>query len=126
MNRWTIDPYSFRPNKNRDLDGMSFFREDFATPRQVARACKHPNGARVARLSVAALQRMGLTVTADANAAELPGHALIPEMNFAAAKAKTTKRTIADLEQKLAVLASQGKIYTPWRMKWPTRGPGSN
>lgn len=115
----SVAPYAFKPHKERDPDGLSFFREDFVSPRRVAHACGHPNGARVARLKVADLVLLGLAVQANPLETELPGHVILPEMNFPASKAKATKRRIDDLQQKLAALASKDIAYTPRRMNRP-------
>ena len=62
MGAWAVDPYAFKPNKKRDLDGMSFFREDFTTVDAVARNNRHPQGARVARVTLAQFQELNLEV----------------------------------------------------------------
>ena len=120
MQAWRIDPYAFRPNKNRDPDGMSFFREDFVSRRKVSKACRHPDGARVARLRAKDVRALDVTIKPDPRDDELPGHVIIPEMNFAASKDQARRRKIQDLEQKLAALAGEQSLYRPWRLPLPT------
>src|SRR5208283_1173137 len=55
-----VDPYSFTPNKRRDPDGMSFYREDFTTQEEVALDNPPAAGARVARVTVKFLIELGL------------------------------------------------------------------
>lgn len=109
MPNWVVAPYAFRPNRKRDIDGMSFFREDFSDPNEVAASNKHPAGAYVVRLRVSDLQGLGLTVQAAPDPGELPGHAVIPELKFLPSTAsKEEKERIKILEVQLALLASQG------------------
>ena len=121
MGHWTVTPYAFKPHAERDPDGLSLFREDFVTPQEVATTCKHPASARVVRLKVSDLIALGLSVESNPQPEELPGHVIIPEMNYGAAKAKQTKRRIDDLTQKLAALASKSIAYSPSGLTWPKR-----
>jgi hypothetical protein len=113
MGKWSVSPYAFEPNKKRDIDGMSFFREDFVTPFELATANKHPARVRVARVSVAQFRLLGLEVRCAPDETQLPGHAIVPEMSFIAGRTREEKRRIADLSQKLAQFASENKTYCP-------------
>lgn len=113
MGIWAVTPYAFEPHKKRDLDGMSFFREDFVTPRQVAEACKHPDGALVARIKVGRLRKLGLTVQPSPDPNELAGHVIVPGLKHEQQRIAAEKRRIADLSRQLAELASKGIAYSP-------------
>ena len=119
MTTWTVSPYAFKPHKKRDPDGLSFFREDFVSCSDVAIACKHPDGARVVRLKVAAILALGLRVDAAPDPQELAGHVILPNMNAGAASAKSTKNGIDRLTVELARLATRESIYTPRNMGAP-------
>lgn len=88
-----VQRVAFEPHKRRDPDGMSFFREDFATPEEVAAANRHPDGCRIVRLRMWDLiDRWGLTAIPDPlEAPEPAGHVIIPAMNYAAYKADPRK-----------------------------------
>jgi hypothetical protein len=113
MGNWAVDPYAFEPNKKRDVDGMSFFRLDFATARQVASASRHPLRARVSRITVPQLRGLGLTVECDPDDNELAGHVIVPGMKFVAKRSRDEKRKVADLSQQLAQFATTNGIYSP-------------
>jgi hypothetical protein len=122
MGNWAVDPYAFEPNKKRDTDGMSFFRLDFTTPKEVADANRHPDRARVVRITVEQLHGLGLAVECDPDPLELAGHVIVPDMKFAK-RSKDEKRKIADLSQKLAQFASRNKVYSPRGLPNPVRRP---
>src|SRR5579884_2020566 len=42
MGPWVVGMAAFLPDEKRDHDGMSFFREDFCTPRQAATLTGRP------------------------------------------------------------------------------------
>jgi hypothetical protein len=113
MGKWAVTPYAFEPHKKRDVDGMSFFREDFVTPRQVAEACRHPDGALVARIKVRHLRKLGLTVQPTPNPDELPGHVIVPGLKHDQQRSASEKRRIADLSRQLAEMASNSIAYSP-------------
>lgn len=92
-----VDPYAFTPNKNRDPDGMSFYREDFATPEQVASDNPPFAGARVARIPVQLLIDLGLSdIVPDPHIEENrpAGHVYVPGLRF------VEKKTLSDEERK--------------------------
>lgn len=113
MGNWSVNAYTFEPNKKRDTDGMSFFRLDFTTPKEVARVNLHPLGARVGRITVQQLRELQLDVQCDPDEEQLPGHVIVPGMKFVAKLPKAEKRRIADLSQKLAQFATQNGVYSP-------------
>ena len=115
MGNWKIAPYAFQPNKNRDIDGMSFFREDFSTPKQIAKTNKHGSGARVASITVEQLESLELTATPGPIASEPAGHSIVPGMRFVEKSLLSTeqRREVKDRSQKLAQFASSNRIYSP-------------
>jgi len=113
MGKWAVAPYAFKPHKKRDLDGMSFFREDFVTPEQVVEACTHPDGAYVARIKVSRLRRLGLAVQPDPDPNILPGHTIVPGLRYVEQRPTPERRRIEDLSRQLAELASNGIAYSP-------------
>ena len=117
MGKLAVTPYAFEPHKKRDVDGMSFFREDFVTPRQVAEACRHPSGALVARIKVRRLRKLGFTVQPTPDPNELPGHVIVPELKHEQQRSASERRRIADLSRQLAELASNGIAYSPINME---------
>lgn len=119
--KWSISPYAFKPHKKRDLGGMSFFREDFASPETVASSNRHPGGARVARVRVRDLLKLGLTAEVDVDPAGPAGHVVVPGMAFVEQPPKAEKQRIDALTQKLAVLASEQAIYSPRGMLPPAK-----
>lgn len=112
MGKWAVVPYAFKPSKTRDLDGMSFFREDFVTPEQVAKACTHPDGAYVARIKVSRLHKLGLAVQPNPDPDLLPGHAIVPGLRYEQ-RSTQERRRIEDLSRQLAELATNGIAYSP-------------
>ncbi len=110
---WTVDPYAFEPHRKRDIDGMSFFREDFTTPEELARTNRHPQGARIAQITVQQLRALGLDVVCAPDQNQLPGHVIVPGMRYASNRLKEEKHRIADLSQRLAQYATSNGVYCP-------------
>lgn len=73
---------AFRPNRN-DSAGLSVIRALFALPQALLTNIDPATVANyaIARLSVRALRRIGLTVEPDPLVTGPPGHAIIPELN---------------------------------------------
>lgn len=117
--KWSVSPYAFTPNKKRDPDGLSFYREDFVTPKQVADECKHPMGGRVARLKVSDLLKHGLLVKPSQS--NLPGHVIMPSMRYSELVDPKTKKTVNAAAVLLAELASQDIAYSPPELSWPKK-----
>ena len=115
MGNWAINPSAFEPARD-DTDGISLFREDFITAKNLASTNTHLNGVRVARLVAKQCTGLQLSVKPAPDPKDPPGHTLIPEMLFLGKKTaqnKAQKQNIKDLAQKLALIASKNEIYTP-------------
>lgn len=128
MGNWKVAPYAFKPNRKRDVDGMSFFREDFSTPRRVARNSRHESGARVARITAQQLVDITLAAEPEPIASEPAGHSIVPGMKFVESSllSKAERRRQKDLSQQLAQFASNHRIYSPRGLKDPDRQPPSS
>ena len=105
-----ILPVAFRPSK-ADTDGLSVFREQLVTPADLATAGRKPGEYWVARLSIASLHTLGLSVIADERSEGPPGHALIPELSFASYD-RDKERWRAVLVE-LARLACEAIVHQP-------------
>jgi hypothetical protein len=121
MGNWAVAPYAFQPHKKRDADGMSFFREDFVTPREVSQRNGFPAGVRVVRIAVKQLLSLGLVVEPSPDPSQPAGHVIVPGLKFDAARTKEEKKRIAEISQLLAKAASANIAYVPPRMDWPRR-----
>jgi len=99
---------AFRPTKH-DTEGISVFREEFVSPKELAGAGRKPGEYYIARLSIQELKDiLGLSVIPDPDDSQPPGHALIPEL-----KTSTPNRTAKELHLKLAALASKSIVHRP-------------
>jgi hypothetical protein len=98
----------FEP-KPRDTDGISFYRETITSAADLANAGKTPGIYYVARVKVADLLALGLTVVPTAGT--LPGHVSVPELSFQ--QFRKDKSASKDLQRVLAVLASQDIVLRP-------------
>lgn len=78
-----IAPVAFRPTE-RDIDGISLFREFFTSAREVSAAGRKPFTYYVARLIVADMLKLGLTIRAAPDPEQPKGHVVIPEMSYSA------------------------------------------
>jgi hypothetical protein len=126
MGEWQVDPYAFKPNKNRDTDGMSFYREDFATPQKVAEDCGHRAGARVARITVKQLADLGLTeiIPDPHKEKDRPaGHVYVPGMRFIEKKdlSAEARREREGKTVRLAEHATKNGVYSPPDIPDPVR-----
>ena len=74
-----IESEAFRPN-DKDVDGISVFREKFTTPHKVAAAGLSPKGYYIARLKVADIEGLGLSVKPVPMGGQPRGHSVIPEL----------------------------------------------
>jgi hypothetical protein len=99
-----ITPQGFQPHKDRDADGLSFFREDFVSPGRLAQSNDNPKGCCVARIRVSYLLALGLSVSPSPDPDEQAGHVTVRELGYPAYKA--AKNTAKDLHDKLARAAS--------------------
>jgi hypothetical protein len=106
-----VQGLAFNPT-NSDIDGLSLFRELFATAGKVAREGRNPLGYFVARIPVSEIIHLGLSVRPDPREGFLPGHSLIPELTCL-----IDKRTKRDLRNRLAQLVNRNVgeriVYRP-------------
>lgn len=114
MTNWSINPNAFEPAPD-DVDGISLFREDFVTKERLASVSTHPNGVRVARISVQDCIGLNLSPKPSPDSDAEPGHCVIPEMPFVKRNAQNRARLrqIKDLAQRLSQIASNNAIYAP-------------
>ena len=103
---------AFRPTDD-DLTGISVYREAFVSAEAVARAGGSEKGYYVARLPVAGIRALGLTVTPDPQPDLLPGHSLVPEINCIRYKIAVEKKRIKPLQERLARLADANIVLGP-------------
>jgi hypothetical protein len=115
MGSWAVDPYAFEPNKKRDPDGLSFFRQDFTTLRAVAETSRHPNRARVGLIPASELIRLGVPAQAEPDSSGLAGHVIVPGLRVVpnAARSRAEKQKIADISQQLARIATEIGVSNP-------------
>jgi hypothetical protein len=74
---------AFRPNRG-DTDGISIYRERLLSASElVAKTNRVPGTTKVARLRVRDLQALGVTLEPKQEEGDLPGHVVIPEINYA-------------------------------------------
>lgn len=111
---------AFKPNKNDTL-GISVFRELFVTPLRVAKkGTKGPNCYYVVRLRVSDLRAAGFNAIPDPQTDQLPGHTLIPEINFTSLQ--NDKEQSKELQLKLANLVTLNDIvFKPGQHKFVAR-----
>ena len=100
----------FRPTK-RDIDGISLFRERFVSPSDVANGNRGPTGYYVVRLRASNIRELGLNILPNVKDDQLPGHSLIPEINYPAMKNDKSKSK--ELQRMLAKLANGNFAHTP-------------
>jgi len=107
-----INMAAFRPNRENDADGLSFFRESLIDAKSVAESARKPaEDYVVARLSVAHLNRLGLTVI-ESEIPDLPGHCHIPELAASIYyQDKASKNRCKAILEKLTAHASKDIVY---------------
>ncbi len=123
MGKWAVSPGAFKPHPRRDIDGMSFFREDFTSPQDLVKASPHPDGVRVGRVTVRQLRELGLDADVAPDKDELPGHVVVPGMRFVGKNLQTDadRRKTKDRSQRLAQFASVNGVYCPRGLPDPVR-----
>ena len=99
-----VMPVAFQPDRERDVDGLSFFREDFVSPIRLAAANENARGCCVTRLRVKDLHDLGLSVLPTPHPDEQAGHVIVPEMSYGTYK--NSKKQVKDIQDKLARKAS--------------------
>jgi hypothetical protein len=115
MGKWAVSPSAFKPHPKREIDGMSFFREDFTSPQDIAEASAHPDGVRVGRVTVRQLQELEVDAQSDPDPDELPGHVIVPGMRFVDKNLQTVeeRRTTKNRSLRLARFANENGVYCP-------------
>jgi hypothetical protein len=103
---------AFRPNAN-DVTGLSVFREAFVSPADTLAAVDVAKVKEyyVARLAVASLRNLGLSVRPEPVPGGPLGHAVIPELSWQAYQAD--KRRWKPIIAELAKLASADIVHRP-------------
>jgi hypothetical protein len=104
-----VNRFAFEPAK-RDTDGLSLFRLDFISARNLARRSKNKNGVYVARLRVRDIVTEGFTVEPKIDP-DIPGHVVVPELSYA--NYKKNKAQLQDRVLALAKLAGQEIVVSP-------------
>lgn len=110
-------PVAFRPSAS-DTDGLSVYLDDRhggPTPADLAASGRGGSDSYVVvAFRVGELRAVGLTVVAKDIPDGLPGHAIIPELNWTDYQSgKQSKQFQKALQLKLAELARSGVIYPP-------------
>jgi hypothetical protein len=104
-----VQPAAFQP-RDSEVEGISVFREAcLQSPEDALRviATEKRDRYRLARLRVADLTKLGLSVQPDP-IETVPGHAVIPELNAVAYRSDRLASKL--LQTSLAELASRGVI----------------
>lgn len=108
-----VQRVAFEPNEQRDVEGISVFREFFVTSIEVARhGPKGLNGYYVVRLLAADIFALGLSIIPDPQEDQPQGHAVIPELNSASVSGGNKQRA-KELQYELAKLGSRNIAYSP-------------
>jgi hypothetical protein len=106
-----ITPFEFRPHKDRDTDGLSFFREIKLSPSKLANSATKPaDNYVVVKLRVADLLALGLSVQPIEDEGDLPGHVVIPELTAAVTRDPSKRIWMTEINHKLAELASKNIV----------------
>ena len=100
----------FRPTPD-DTNGLSVYREIHIAALDVAASGRKPGEYYVARLRIADLAALGLSVVVDEQAHGPPGHALIPELSFDACQQNQTH--CRQIQIRLAALACSAVVVMP-------------
>ena len=102
---YIVERVAFNPSK-RDIDGISLFRETLSSVQEVAVAGANPKGYFVARLRVSDIYALGLTLVPTDG--PLPGHVIIPEINWNIRK--TLRDRLQEYTIALANMASNNVV----------------
>lgn len=103
---------AFRPTE-QDTTGLSVLRARFAKPLDTLANLSEDKAKKyyVARISVADIRKLGLTVTSDPITGGPPGHAVIPELSWE--RYEGAKDRIKPILVELAKLASTDIVHGP-------------
>jgi hypothetical protein len=113
MGNWAVSPTVFKPHPKRDVDGKSFFREDFVTARRLAKKNPHPNGVRIGHLTVVQLNELKLRAIPMPLKDEAPGHAIVPELRYVKTQSNDERQDAKRIQLKLAQFVTLNRVYTP-------------
>ncbi len=106
-----IQRIAFRPT-DKDTDGISVFRELFATPEEVAFTGNNPSGYHVIRLPYREILGLGFSIIPNPDISQPNGHSLIPDLHC-----DLQKSISRALQQSLATLANKNfsdyLVYSP-------------
>ncbi len=107
-----ISPAAFRPNPN-DTTGLSVFRARFlsAADTLATVAALKRREYYIAGISAGDLLRLGLTIIPEPVAGGPRGHAVIPELSWAAYQAD--KKRLKEVQLELATIASKNIVHRP-------------
>lgn len=99
---------AFRPHRERDLDGLSLYRESFVSPEELAKWGRKDRRYFVARILVRDVQELGMSVRVVADPHGKPGHVILPELNA------TNRKELLQLgwQERLADLCETMGPYT--------------
>ena len=125
MGVWAVSPMAFKPHPKRDIDGMSFFREDFTIPRKLAKESRHPNGVRVCNLTVVQLRSFQLEAVADPDPNELPGHCIVPKLKYVKKLTPEERQWVKKISADLALRATANGVYSPAGLPSPFPSPNA-
>lgn len=105
-----VDRQAFQPTK-KDINGLSVYRASFVQPEALDRdSAGDPGRYYVARLAVATIRELDLTVVPDPMQG-LPSHALVPEIRDGLKGER--KNWSKEMQLKLARLAGTDIVYSP-------------
>jgi hypothetical protein len=77
---------AFKPNSG-DIDGISIYDANLVTPDQLKENARNPpDHYRVAKVAESEFLRLGLSIVKTVDPGGLPGHHVVPEINFTAYK----------------------------------------
>lgn len=108
----TVNAGAFSPRKD-DADGISLFRELFATPKEVAAAGRKSGNHYVGRLDVGDLLGIEVTVKASPEPDGPRGHAVIPEMNITEWNNKKKNPKLKEIRKRMADMAARDIAFDP-------------
>lgn len=95
---------AFRPNKH-DVDGISFFREIFVSPRSLGYEGRKPPYY-VVRLRARQVAAIGLRILPCPDPDQPPGHLVLPDLCFKAKQTAAEKEAASRLQVALRDIAS--------------------
>lgn len=105
-----VEAGAFRPN-DKDVDGLSFYLErKLSVSALIEAASKPADHYIVARFRAGDLHALNLSLIPDEQPGDLPGHLIVPEINWVDYHDSEKKRRIKEWCFALARLASKGIV----------------